>query len=162
MHFALRLPRCLAALLLACALAPPAAAVGVRPKLEVAVLEARTHVDGQWFGENAYHFRVAGLRPHGLDGHTLTWTISVKRKGAKWTTAKAWLMGKQKVEQGIVSDMAFALLYRSLAKAKLRAGDHVAAVVATTDDGREVYRGEVAFDLPRDGRHAYRPDELLR
>lgn len=150
------------ALLLACLVALPASAAGVRPKLEVAVVEARTHVDGQWFGENAYHFRVAGLRPHGLDGQTLTWTLSVKRKGAKWNSAKAWLMGKQKVEQGIVSDMAFALLYRSLAKAKLRPGEHVAAMVATIEGGREVFRGEVAFELPTDGRHAYRPDELVR
>lgn len=150
------------ALVFACVLAVPALAVGVRPHLDVAVLEARTHVDGQWFGENAYHFRVAGLRPHNLDGRTLTWTIAIKPKGAKWTAAKAWLMGKQKVEQGIVSDMAFALLFRSLAKAKVRAGEQVAAITAVTDDGREVYRGEVAFELPATGRHAYRPDELLR
>ncbi|OGQ26712.1 MAG: hypothetical protein A2138_23255 [Deltaproteobacteria bacterium RBG_16_71_12] len=152
----------LGALALACMLALPTSAAGVRPKLEVAVLEARTHVDGQWFGENAYHFRVAGLRPHGLDGKTLTWTLSVKRKGTKWRAAKSWLMGKQRVEHGIVSDMAFALLYRSLAKAKLRPGEHVAAIVAAVDGGREVYRGEVAFELPTDGRHAYRPDELQR
>jgi len=149
-------------LLFVCVLALPALAVGLRPHLDVAVLEARTHVDGQWFGEDAYHFRVAGLRPHALDGRTLTWTITIKPQGAKWKGAKAWLMGKQKVEQGIVSDMAFALLYRSLAKAKIRPGAHVAAITAVTDEGREVYRGEVVFELPTTGRHAYQPDELLR
>lgn len=149
-------------LLVAFAFALPALAVSARPRLEVAVLEARTHADGQWFGENAYHFRIAGLQPHHLDGKTLTWTLSVKRKNAKWSTAKAWLMGKQTVNQGVVPDMAFALLYRSFAKAKFQPGDHVASVVATTADGREVYRGYIAFDLPPDGRHAYRPDQLLR
>lgn len=152
----------IAAIILALALALPVAAAGVRPHLDVAVLEARTHADGQWFGENAYHFRVAGMQPYGLDGQIITWTLSVKRKNARWSTAKAWLMGKQKVDHGLISDMAFALLYRSLAKAKLRSGEHVASIVATTENGREVYRGEVSFDLPADGRHAYRPDELQR
>lgn len=147
---------------LALVIAMPAAAAGVRPSLDVAVVEARTHADGQWFGENAYHFRVAGLRPHGLDGKTIAWTLSIKRKNAKWSTAKAWLMGKQKVERGVISDMAFALLYRSFAKAKLRPGEHVAAIVATIDGGREVYRGQVFFELPAEGRHAYRPRDLLR
>lgn len=152
-----------AAMLLAVlALSAPAAAVRERPRLEVAVLEARTHADGQWFGENAYHFRIGGLKPHALDGQSLTWTLSIKRKNAKWSTARAWAMGKQTVQQGVVPDMAFALLYRSLAKAGFRSGDHVAAVVATTTDGREVYRGVIKFDLPADGRHAYRPGELLR
>ena len=46
--------------------------------------------------------------------------------------------------------------------AKLRPGDHDAAIVATTAEGLEVYRGAIAFELPAEGRHAYRPDELLR
>jgi cytochrome c553 len=71
---------------------------------------------------------------------------------------KPWAMGKQKVMVGgIVPDFAFALLYRSMAKAKMKPGEHVAALVATTDDGREVYRGEIGFNLPANGRHAYDP-----
>jgi hypothetical protein len=151
-----------ALVLLVLALALPSLAVSTRPRLEVAMLEARTHVDGQWFGENAYHFRVSGLAPRNLDDKTLHWTLSIKRKGAKWSSAKAWAMGKQTVKHGVVADMAFAILYRSLAKAKLRPGDHDAAIVATTAEGLEVYRGVIAFELPAEGRHAYRPDELLR
>ena len=137
-------------------LATPAVA-DEKPTVSVALLEASTHPDARWFGENAYLFKAAGVTASGLEGHTLTWTLEVKRKLAAWKTAKSWLVTKQKVTSAQLPIVTFGLIYRSLAKAKLQPGEHVAAFVATDDTGRVVYRGELGFNLPASGKNAYIP-----
>src|SRR3954447_9535654 len=81
---------------LAIASADPSAS-STSASLDVNMLEARTHPDTHWYGERAYLFRAAGITQHGLEGHTVTWIIEVKRKLGDWKTAKSWLVAKQKM-----------------------------------------------------------------
>lgn len=143
--------------------APPAAAQGKpKPSLSVRMIEARTHPDSRWFGENAYHFRVVDVNAANLEGETLTWNLHVKRKLGDWKKAWVWTMDSQKVMAAKPRDVAYALLYRNLAKAKFQPGEHVAAIVATLSDGKTVvFRGEIAFNLPATGVNAYRPSDFV-
>lgn len=136
---------------------PTLANRSVSPAIHVALLEARTHPDTHWFGEKAYLFRVAGITAEGLDGKKVTWTLSVKRKLAAWGTAKVWIMSKQNASS---PEVAYALIYRNMAKAKMLPGEHTARMTATDEAGREVYRGEVAFVIPAAGPNAYRPSDF--
>ncbi len=149
-----------------------AARAGAPPpaKLSVGLLEARTHPDTHWYGEKAYLFRVDGITvDKSLVGHTITWTLDVKRKLAPWKRATSWLLTKQNVRlpfvHGAASDAAvvempqvtFGLIYRSLAKAHFLPGEHVARFVAKDERGNELYSGVVPFVLPANGPNAYKP-----
>ena len=131
------------------------------PALDVNMLEARTHPDTHWYGERAYLFRAAGITEHGLEGHTITWVIEVKRKLADWKTAKSWLVVKQKIAPHTpVPDVSFGLIYRSMAKAKMQPGEHVARFTATDETGRALFVREVPFNLPAAGPNAYDPRDF--
>ena len=136
-------------------------ALAAAPSVDVNMLEARTHPDTHWYGERAYLFRAAGITARDLKGHTISWTLDVKRKLAGWKSAHSWLLAKQKVAaDGALPDVSFGLIYRSMAKAKMQPGEHVAAFVAVDENGKEVFRREVPFLLPATGPNAYNPRDF--
>jgi hypothetical protein len=146
---------------LALALAVASAQPIPSPSVDVNMLEARTHPDTHWYGERAYLFRAAGITQHNLEGHTVTWTLDVKRKLQDWKTAKSWLLAKQKIAPNEpVPDVSFGLIYRSMAKAKMQPGEHVARFKATDEYGHELFSREVPFNLPAAGPNAYNPREF--
>jgi hypothetical protein len=137
------------------------AALAAAPSIQVQLVEARTHLDSHWYGEKAFLFRMAGLKAQELDGKKIVWTLEVKRKLAEWSTAKRWAVSEQTVYGNVVNDVAYALTYRNLAKAKFQPGEHVAAFVGRVE-GVDVFRTEIRFVLPALGPNAYDPRAYRR
>jgi hypothetical protein len=131
------------------------------PTVTASLVEARTHIDSHWYGEKAFLFRMQGLTAHGLDGKTIIWTLDVKRKLADWSTAKSWLVAKQPVTSAGLYDIAYALTYRNMAKAKFVPGEHVAKFTGKVD-GVDVFTTEIRFVLPALGPNAYDPRQFKK